>query len=703
MRDPALFLPEGIIVFTSLLALLAYSKPLQAAEVTLFFDGTDNQLGQFSEIAIDAHDQLHILGDRKLAVLSPQGQVVRATPTDQLITIDNTIFQTLLTDNQENSYFRTRNYTGHTPATSQPVIFRFDATGQLQGMPTPFDDSTKFEIDRWDVTPEGTLVMLVRHASGLQLVRYSPELQTLITLWESTDRLYSVSNDLRVGKDGNVYLMMRPRGSGASTSPVDVFMKITPQGGVQKLSNIDISKVDFSMPNVGAFTVNAFGELLMLEHALNYNWRGFKRNPNGLTQQIIDVTGDGTGAVTTTIEGTFPHFIYRHMMTGNPLVHPVSGTTDALGNFYIAGLISDNVFKVSREGSIRQIVNVTGNGLGASLNEPLDLEVDSQGNLYVLANNRKIFRVTADAFNSTTRYLASLQLSSENRQLPDETQIVYGDDAANMLDIRTSSAAVMGLGGDDTVLAGNKYHVVYGGEGKDDVQYKFDLQDYALSQDPLTGDTEVIGKSGDSLGLVAGDVETLKFRDTEVANSQLGYWGSTFNVTQSANAPVFRFFNVANKSYFYTTSEAEAESILANSSELQDSAREWPYVYQGATFAPARQHEGAVALHRFFNTLTGHHFFTANEQEVAFVQQQMRDAGWPFAYEGIAFNVYPEDPTPGEDGEDVPVHRFYSTSLNRHVFTASLREALLFQESRQWQYDGIGFYAERVQLLDGSR
>ena len=57
--------------------------------------------------------------------------------------------------------------------------------------------------------------------------------------------------------------------------------------------------------------------------------------------------------------------------------------------------------------------------------------------------------------------------------------------------------------------------------------------------------------------------------------------------------------------------------------------------------------------------------------------------------------MYPDDPTPGVQENEIPVHRYYSPTLNRHVYTGSEREALLFLTSDNWTYEGIAFYGEK--------
>jgi len=63
-------------------------------------------------------------------------------------------------------------------------------------------------------------------------------------------------------------------------------------------------------------------------------------------------------------------------------------------------------------------------------------------------------------------------------------------------------------------------------------------------------------------------------------------------------------------------------------------------------------------------------------------------------YEGVRFNVYATDPTPYSQGQETPVYRFYSNSLNRHFFTSDLTEVNLIKTTGVWTSEGIAFYGE---------
>jgi serralysin len=104
-----------------------------------------------------------------------------------------------------------------------------------------------------------------------------------------------------------------------------------------------------------------------------------------------------------------------------------------------------------------------------------------------------------------------------------------------------------------------------------------------------------------------------------------------------------------------------------------------------------------VPVYRFYNFVTGHHFFTTSEAERENVLKESSDPSygqpgpvWPFNYEGVGFNAYS-----GSGHTDAQaVFRFYSPSLDRHFFTASVEEAQEIRLTGVWNDEGVGFYGE---------
>jgi len=182
--------------------------------------------------------------------------------------------------------------------------------------------------------------------------------------------------------------------------------------------------------------------------------------------------------------------------------------------------------------------------------------------------------------------------------------------------------------------------------------------------------------------------------------SDYSYIGSFSGIPNGSVETVHRFYNTRDNAFFYTSSEAEKDYVIDQSIPTgQISDISWPYIYQGSTFESAHTYTNSdtlTPLFRFYNTETGHHFFTANEAERDLVLSKSTSGEWPFNYEGVAFNVYSSDPTPGVNGQETAVHRFYSPSLNRHFFTADESEIQNIQLTGIWNYEGIGYFGEIV-------
>ena len=144
----------------------------------------------------------------------------------------------------------------------------------------------------------------------------------------------------------------------------------------------------------------------------------------------------------------------------------------------------------------------------------------------------------------------------------------------------------------------------------------------------------------------------------------------------------------------------EADMII-DKSTYKDGSVGWPYVYQGATFEVAHSYLDSdllVPVHRFYNTKTGHHFFTTSEDEANTVKAKSASGEWPFVYEGTRFNVYSDDPNPDQALDETMVWRFYSPSLDRHFFTGFRSEAEALQLTGVWNLEGVAFWGEYVGL-----
>ena len=90
----------------------------------------------------------------------------------------------------------------------------------------------------------------------------------------------------------------------------------------------------------------------------------------------------------------------------------------------------------------------------------------------------------------------------------------------------------------------------------------------------------------------------------------------------------------------------------------------------------------------YVNTFLGHYFVTASPADMALIDAGAEGPGWQRT--GGEFGVFlGAGDAPGLS----PVCRFYSPGFNSHFFTADAGECAQVKANRDWNYEGIAFYA----------
>ena len=141
--------------------------------------------------------------------------------------------------------------------------------------------------------------------------------------------------------------------------------------------------------------------------------------------------------------------------------------------------------------------------------------------------------------------------------------------------------------------------------------------------------------------------------------------------------PVYRFYNSRTATHFYTASEAEKNSIVANLSPL--------YSLEGMAYAvDAASPKNGTPLYRFYNLKQGTHFYTASEAEKNDVISRMSGT---YRFEGPAYNVC---------GARAPERRpcTASTTKGVHFYTASAaeRDAVINRYGDTYTYEGTAYW-----------
>lgn len=137
-----------------------------------------------------------------------------------------------------------------------------------------------------------------------------------------------------------------------------------------------------------------------------------------------------------------------------------------------------------------------------------------------------------------------------------------------------------------------------------------------------------------------------------------------FAVSTEERAALHRYYNTGNGDHFYTT----------NWSELGAGGRGW--VYEGvAGYVLTSPSPGSVPLYRYYHSGSGDHFYTTNWRELG-------AGGGRWAYEGIAGYVL----TTARAGT-APFYRYYNTGNGDHFYTMNWSE--LGAGGGGWIYEGV--------------
>jgi hypothetical protein len=145
-----------------------------------------------------------------------------------------------------------------------------------------------------------------------------------------------------------------------------------------------------------------------------------------------------------------------------------------------------------------------------------------------------------------------------------------------------------------------------------------------------------------------------------------------------ASPDIFRFFNTANGTHFYTSSSVERDSIRANLPAMR---------YEHPVFEAAASNEGDLLVHRFLNTANDSHFYTADDAEKSQIERTLPG----YRYEGVAYAAFSDD----DGGEHHPLFRFFRQDTGTHFYTASVQERdNVIATLPAYQFEGVAYHID---------
>ena len=150
-----------------------------------------------------------------------------------------------------------------------------------------------------------------------------------------------------------------------------------------------------------------------------------------------------------------------------------------------------------------------------------------------------------------------------------------------------------------------------------------------------------------------------------------------YGANELIKVDVQRFFNPVSGGHFFTADSNEQSHLTDNDDLISEGVG-----YQALSSFNASAYD-SIPVYRFLNNETGGHFYTAFEQEVAHLASFDNFIG-----EGIGFRAFSTDSASTE-----PVYRFFDSAKGGHFFTMSELERDSLAEIPQFVFEGIAFYA----------
>jgi hypothetical protein len=153
---------------------------------------------------------------------------------------------------------------------------------------------------------------------------------------------------------------------------------------------------------------------------------------------------------------------------------------------------------------------------------------------------------------------------------------------------------------------------------------------------------------------------------------------ATFAINQSL-LPVWRFYNMRTGTHFYTADPAEKNAVVATLSSIY---RLEGVAYNVNTANPAN----SAPLYRFYNVVTGAHFYTADTVERDRLINTMAAV---YHFDGPAYNVCLTNVA-----GSTTVWRFFDVVTGTHFYTADAAEkaSVIANLSAIYHLDGPAFY-----------
>ncbi|MEM7756747.1 MAG: hypothetical protein AAF298_01250 [Cyanobacteria bacterium P01_A01_bin.40] len=284
---------------------------------------------------------------------------------------------------------------------------------------------------------------------------------------------------------------------------------------------------------------------------------------------------------------------------------------------------------------------------------------------------------------------------------------LFGEDGDDTISGGSGENIIDGGAGADRLVIESGGSTLTGGTGSDIFQFNFssetnsesdtmetpDLEELgiAISEitdfQPGTDKLTIQGLGGTEAPIYNSDTGIFSLDEVEIAQLAANLNISTddieiagnnnpLSIVNNAEATVYRFFDAAVGTHFYTADEAERDNVEENLAN---------YNSEGASYTTVDPTSGGQEVYRFFNQSTGVHLYTTSEVERDNIIENLSN----FQFEGVKFFAYET-----EIEGSIPIYRFYEPTLGVHFYTPSeVERDNVLENLPNYDFEGIAYYA----------
>ncbi len=158
-------------------------------------------------------------------------------------------------------------------------------------------------------------------------------------------------------------------------------------------------------------------------------------------------------------------------------------------------------------------------------------------------------------------------------------------------------------------------------------------------------------------------------------------WGASLllpTFDMAGNTLVYRLYDPVSNLHVFSANSKEIDLLTGQGGH--------GFLNEGVAYTPGA--DAPQGLYRFYQESTGRHLYSANDYERDLL---MADLSSSYLYEGVAFNVFAND-SPPDTG--TAVMRFYDSLSGSHYYSANAEEQSIWTDAQPtWINEGVAWFA----------